>query len=400
MLFVSHDRTFLRGLAKRVLECGGEDAPASPSPTALLAPLRLLRPQLRDRSRPRRPRRRDARDLRRPRLRRPTPRARSRSEKAPRPLLRRLLQRRPRRAEGPQPGPASRAARLRPGLPARSVSGEPPRPHGRASSPPPSRRLRRPSPSSQTGPGSPSALPERSRPGAAPPRCRPWSPFEPASTLCLAVAENQTSYPQAAITLVHGHERKPSFDEKRRARAATYGIAFGASSLPIRNHKPISARGHPQRAARFLFPHRRPCCSEHSRHQGEAAKRVSGLRSNDDTRWLGVLLKPLDALYSHTPACLRVHQRDLATRYPSKGDSRIINAHWVPIGNGDREMTCLSIRRRGRRAPRQKRKEQPKARPAHGATRNVAPPPKPSHYLVFSSTTLAYIFSALSRYSR
>ena len=34
MLFVSHDRTFLQGLANRVLEVGGEDAPASPSPAA------------------------------------------------------------------------------------------------------------------------------------------------------------------------------------------------------------------------------------------------------------------------------------------------------------------------------------------------------------------------------
>ncbi len=30
MLFVSHDRTFLRGLANRVLEIGGEDGTGKP----------------------------------------------------------------------------------------------------------------------------------------------------------------------------------------------------------------------------------------------------------------------------------------------------------------------------------------------------------------------------------
>ena len=58
-----------------------------------------------------------ASDPRCPRLRRPTPRARSRPEKAPRPLLRRLFQRRARKAEGSRPGSASRAARLGTGRP-------------------------------------------------------------------------------------------------------------------------------------------------------------------------------------------------------------------------------------------------------------------------------------------
>jgi hypothetical protein len=53
-----------------------------------------------------------ASDLRRPRPRRPSPRARSRPRKAPGPLLRRLLGRRAREARRSPPGPASPAARL------------------------------------------------------------------------------------------------------------------------------------------------------------------------------------------------------------------------------------------------------------------------------------------------
>ena len=266
MLFVPRDRTFLRGLAKRVLEIGGEHAPASPSPAAGPVGSTSRGRVTRRRASTRRRAHPGTDELAAHRLRQvllsplPRPASPTRAEDSvPRalalsPALRHeaphglVPWRQPHTGRaGPPRRPCTRCsiASTRASRAPGKTSSSPAMASGAASSTAWSRGTSTAASSSEASPASavpiappstcspsrekgegsahpaaPSAPPS-SRPGAAPPRCRPWSPFEPASTLCLAVAEDQTSYPPSWTSLPSA--RNPSAAPFFRTETSSFG---------------------------------------------------------------------------------------------------------------------------------------------------------------------------------